>query len=155
MRSSSTTHCLQSSLRKWYAWNLKNSFTKEQAQDHVLFSEQIRNVDYKIYPDKKKITFGNTKRCAELPGNRMQHCGLLSSRHVPHNSSTAEWTKTYSCQVDRDEHKEQFLKDMSQTQKINRFSEASQKLLQDDEQTEIFEFCEYFDEISMLRLQLL
>ena len=31
-----------------------NSFTKERAQDHVLFSEQIRNVDYKIYPDKKQ-----------------------------------------------------------------------------------------------------
>ena len=31
---------------------------------------------------------------------------------------------------------------MSQTQKINRFSEASQKLLQDMGQTEIFELCE-------------
>ena len=40
------------------------------------------------------------------------------------------------------QQKEQFLKDMSQTQKINRFSEASQKLLQDVDQTEIFEFCE-------------
>ena len=39
-------------------------------------------------------------------------------------------------------HKEQFLKDMSQTKKINRFSEASQKLLQDMDQTEIFELCE-------------
>ena len=40
------------------------------------------------------------------------------------------------------QHKEQFLKDMSQTQKINRFSEASQNLLQDMDQTEIFELCE-------------
>ena len=40
------------------------------------------------------------------------------------------------------EHKEKFLKDMSQTQKINRFSEASQNLLQDTDQTEIFELCE-------------
>ena len=40
------------------------------------------------------------------------------------------------------QYKEQFLKDMSQTQKINRFSEASQKLLQDMDQTEIFELCE-------------
>ena len=37
------------------------------------------------------------------------------------------------------QHKGQFLKDMSQTQKINRFSEASNKLLQDMDQTEIFE----------------
>ena len=58
------------------------------------------------------------------------------------------------------QHKEQFLKDMSQTPKINGFSEASQKLLQDDEKTEIVEFCEnstklqcsdcnYFTEIGM------
>ena len=40
------------------------------------------------------------------------------------------------------QHKEQFLKDVSQTQKINRFSEASQKLLQDMDHTEIFELCE-------------
>ena len=28
-------------------------------------------------------------RCTELPGNRMHHCGLHSSRHIPLNSSTA------------------------------------------------------------------
>ena len=40
------------------------------------------------------------------------------------------------------QHKEQFLKDMSQKQDINRFSEESQKLLEDMNQTEIFELCE-------------
>ena len=40
------------------------------------------------------------------------------------------------------QHKEQFLKDVNQTQKVNRFSEASQKLLQDMDHTEIFELCE-------------
>ena len=39
-------------------------------------------------------------------------------------------------------YNEQFLQDMSQTQKINKFSEASQKLLKDKNQTEIFELCE-------------
>ena len=39
-------------------------------------------------------------------------------------------------------YKEQFLQDMSQPQKINRFSEASQNLLKDMHQTEIFELCE-------------
>ena len=38
-------------------------------------------------------------------------------------------------------YKEQFLKDMSKTQKFNRFSEASQRLLKDMNQTEIFELC--------------
>ena len=37
------------------------------------------------------------------------------------------------------QQEEQFLKDMSQTQKISRFSEASQKMLQDMDQKEIFE----------------
>ena len=39
-------------------------------------------------------------------------------------------------------HKEQFLQDLSQTQKINRFSEESQQLLADLNHTEIFELCE-------------
>ena len=39
-------------------------------------------------------------------------------------------------------HKDQFVKDMSQTKKINRFSEASKELLKDVNHTEIFELCE-------------
>ena len=39
---------------------------------------------------RSKIILVNTKRCTELPGNWMQHCGSQSSRHIPHNSSTAE-----------------------------------------------------------------
>ena len=39
-------------------------------------------------------------------------------------------------------HKEQFLKDMSQEQEINRFSEESQKLLVDMNHTEIFDLFE-------------
>ena len=55
---------------------------------------------------RSKITLGKRKRCTELPGNRMQHCGLQSSRHVPLNSPTAGWTKTtYSCQVDPHQHR--------------------------------------------------
>ena len=41
-----------------------------------------------------------------------------------------------------EQHKEQFLKDKSQKQEINRFSEESQKVLVDMNQTEIFELCE-------------
>ena len=39
-------------------------------------------------------------------------------------------------------HMEQFLNDISQKQEINKFSEESQKLLDDMNQTEIFEFSE-------------
>ena len=43
---------------------------------------------------------------------------------------------------EKQQHKEQLFEDMSQKQEINRFSEESQKLLADMNQTEIFEFCE-------------
>ena len=43
---------------------------------------------------------------------------------------------------EKHQHKEQFLQDMSQKQEINWFSEEFQKLLDDVNQTEIFEFCE-------------
>ena len=45
-------------------------------------------------------------------------------------------------------YKEQFLQDMSQTQKINRFSEASQRLLKDMNLTEIFELCENTEKLQ-------
>ena len=43
---------------------------------------------------------------------------------------------------ERHQHQEQFLKDMSQKQEINKFSEESQQLLVDMNHTEIFELCE-------------
>ena len=36
-----------------------------------------------------KIILGTTKRCTELRGNQMPHCGLQSPRHITLNSSTA------------------------------------------------------------------
>ena len=43
---------------------------------------------------------------------------------------------------EKHQHKEQFLKDMSHKQEINKFSEESQQLLVDVNHTEIFELCE-------------
>ena len=43
---------------------------------------------------------------------------------------------------EKHQHKEQFLKDRSQKQEINKFSEESQQLLVDMNHTEIFELCE-------------
>ena len=42
---------------------------------------------------------------------------------------------------EKHQQKEQFLEDMSQKQEINKFSEESQKILDDMNQTEIFELC--------------
>ena len=42
---------------------------------------------------------------------------------------------------EKHQHKEHFLEDMSEKQEINKFSEESQQLLEDMNQTEIFELC--------------
>ena len=42
------------------------------------------------------------------------------------------------------QHEESFLQDLSQTQKINKFSEESQDLIADMNNAEIFELCEFF-----------
>ena len=94
---------------------------------------------------RSKIILGNTRRSTKHPGDRMQRLGLPNPRHISPNGSRAGWTKkrqTVAKLIEKFEshkYKEQFLQDMSQTQKINRFSDASQKLLKDMNQTEIFE----------------
>ena len=42
---------------------------------------------------------------------------------------------------EKHQHKDHFLEDMSEKQEINKFSEESQHLLEDMNQTEIFELC--------------
>ena len=61
---SSMTHCLQSSLRKRYAWRPKISFMKGRAWfwESVLFSKLIRNVVHKIYLYKKQDHLGNRSK---------------------------------------------------------------------------------------------
>ena len=56
---------VQSSLRQWYAWKLENGFIKEEAEDHVLRSKQIRNVDHQIYQVKKQDHLGKHKAKCE------------------------------------------------------------------------------------------
>ena len=103
MQLYSMTHCLQSSLRKRYAWKLESSFIIETAKDHVLRSKQIRNVNHKIYLVKKQDHLENTKQSAKLAGDRMQHRGLPNPTHISLNGSRARWTKTTSNrQVDRE-----------------------------------------------------
>ena len=78
----------------------------------------------------------------------MQHRGLPNSRHISVNGSRSrmnENDKTVAKLIEKFEshkYKEQFLQDMSETHKINRFSEASQRLLRDMNGTEIFKLCE-------------
>ena len=88
---------------------------KKKAKDHVLFSEQIRHVEYKIYPHTMQYRL--VRRTVQEQDEQRQH-------------TVAKLIEMFESH----QHREQFLKDMSQTQKIKRFSEASQKLLQDMDQ---------------------
>ena len=110
MQSYSMTHCLPSSLRKRYARKLKNSFTKEKAQDHMLFSEQIRNMDYKIYPDKKQDHLGKYTTLW-ITGFQAYPSQQFNNRMDKDNIQFAKLIE----QFESHQHKEQFLKVMSQT----------------------------------------
>ena len=105
-------------------------------------------MDYKIYPDKEQDHLGKTQNGAQ--SSRETGCNIVDNRVPIISLSTVQQLDeprqhTVAKLIEKFEshqHKEQILRDMSQTQKINRFSEASQKMLQDMDQTEIFELCE-------------
>ena len=119
--------------------------------DHVLFPEQIRNLDCKIYPDMKH----------DHPG---QHDAAQSFREIRFKFQ-AHFSQQFNNQKINDDielpsnhitRSTNFLQDVSQAQKVNRFSEASKKLIAARSvlDREIFEHCE-FNKISTLRLQFL
>ena len=166
MRSSSLTHCLQSSLWKWYASKLKNSFTKEKSEKPRVVLRANSHCGLQDLPRQEARSSWETQSDAQ--SFQETGCNIvdfwvpgISLTSVQQQNEQRQHTVAKLIEMfESHQHKEQFLKDMSQTPKINGFSEASQKLLQDDEQTEIFELCEnatklqcsdcnYFTEIGM------
>ena len=96
---------------------------------------------------RSKIILGNTERSANLPGDWMQHRdyripGISLSTVQEQDERKRQTVAKLIEKFESHKYKEQFLQDMSETQKMNRFSEASQSLLRDMNQTEIFELCE-------------
>ena len=91
-----TTHCLQSSLRKRYAWRPRISFSKGKAwfEDRVLFFKLIRKVAHKIYLYKKQDHLGNRNKMRRATGNPKQHCWLSNTWYIDLNGETAGCTTT-------------------------------------------------------------
>ena len=120
---------------------------KKKAKDHV-FSEQIRNVDLQDLPTRKARSSWETQSDAQ--SFRETGCNIVDYRIPGISISTVqeqdEQRQHKVAQLiemfESHKHKDQFLKDMSQKKKINRFSEASQELFKDVNHTEIFELCE-------------
>ena len=96
---------------------------KKKAKDHVLFSEQIRNVDYKIYPRQEARSSWETQ--SDGQSFRETGCNIVAYRVPGISISTLQEQdeqrqRTVGQLIEKFEshqHKEQFLKDMSQTQK--------------------------------------
>ena len=97
---------------------------------------------------RSKIILGIATRCGELRRNPKQHCWLQNTWYVDLNGEPAGCTATKitSQNLSRCSRnisiRNNFLKDMSQKQEINKFSEDSQQILVDMNHTEIFELCE-------------
>ena len=120
-------------------------------------------MDYKIYRDKKQDHLGKHKamhRAARKPDATLwitefqAYLSIVQQQDEQRQHTVAKLIEKFESH----QHKEQFFKDISQTQKINRFCEASQKLLQDMDQTQPdtdLRISREFYETSMLRLQFL
>ena len=61
---------------------------------------------------------------------------------VEQQDTTCNKVKKLIEKFEKHQHKESFLQDLSQTQKVNKFSKESQELTADMNNTEIFELCE-------------
>ena len=68
--------------------------------------------------------------------------GILLSTVVQEDTNRQNKVKKLIKKFESHQHKESFLQDLSQTQKINKFSKESQDLIADMNNTEIFELCE-------------
>ena len=110
----------------------------------------IRSVVYKIFLSKKQDHLENHKTMRKATGkiaatlwnHRIPGISLSTVKQL--DAKRQNKVKKLIEMFERHQHKEEFLQDLSQTQKINRFSEESQQLLADMNHTEIFELCEKF-----------
>ena len=87
-----------------------------------------------------------TKRIKEFLGDRKRHRGLQNSWYTSFYSWTAKYKSQRSKRlienIENHPNKESFLQDFKQPKEINKFSEKSQELIADMNNTEVFELCE-------------
>ena len=145
MQSFSTTHNLQLALRKRYVWKLRTSSTKRFAwlqECHGLYSKsnsQYGEQDARSQearsswdPSSDSKSYGKLAATSWIT-EFLEYLFLQSSSRIQH---------VRIGKFENHQHKESFLQDLSQTQKVNKFSKESKDLLADMNNTEIFEHCE-------------
>ena len=87
---------------------------------------------------------GDSKNYGEICSNTVDHriSGVPLSAVEPQNTIRENKVKRLIEKLENHKHKESFIQDLSQKQKINKFSKESQDLIADLNNTEIFELCE-------------
>ena len=151
MQSLSTTHYLQLALREsgMYentGWALPKGSLDSKSATGCTQIELAKRSTRSTKP-RRKIILGPIKRLEELRWNLEERSWLQNSWHTTFDNWTAGYnTWEQGQQVDREvrepQHKESFLQDLSQTQKINKQSKELQELLAGMNNTESFELRE-------------
>ena len=87
---------------------------------------------------------GDSKSYGEICNNTVDHrvLGVPLSAVDQQNTTRETKVKKLFEKFENHKHKESFIQDMRQTEKINKFSKESQDLIADMNNTEIFELCE-------------
>ena len=149
--------------RKRYAWRPRISFIKGKAWfwDHVLFLKLIRKVVHKIYLYKKQDHFGNRNEMRRATGKpeatlmTAEYLVYRSQRWICRMRGDKKLSQSWSRYLRNISMRNNSLNTWVKLQEINRFSEESQKLLDDMNQKEIFELWREFRQTSMSWLQCL
>ena len=100
----------------------------------------------KIHKTKTQDHLGNhqvtrTVKTVTAPWNH-RNAGVPLSAVEPQNTTRENKVKRLIEQFENHKHKKSLIQDMRQTDKINKFSQESQDLIADMNNTEIFELCE-------------
>ena len=112
-----------------------------------MYSKRTRNAVNKIYEAKTQDHLGThqaIRRVAEKPGTTPLTTEFLAYHLTVEQQDTSGENKVKKLieKFENHQHKESFLQNLSQTQKINKFSKESKELVADMNNTEIFELCE-------------
>ena len=89
-------------------------------------------------PSRDSKSYGET--CSHTVDHRIS--GVPLSAVEPQNTIRENRVKRLIKKFENHKHKESFIQDLSQTQKINKLSKESQDVIADVNNTEIFELCE-------------
>ena len=142
MQSSSTKHCLRFPLRKWYH---KVYFTPRSPRVVLKPNSHSGQQDQQEQEARTSCDHpSGSKGSGETWCNNVDYRipDIPLSAVEQQDTDRKDKVKRLIHQFESHPNKESFLQDLNQTEKTNKFSEKSQELIADMNNTEIFELCE-------------